>query len=219
MQINNLQNQLNQLGIQQMNPINNFNQMNNNFGMNFNNGNNIFNLNNNFNNINQQTIIFNNNMPMEFSPAFLPEQNIMKEKDYYAVRFTTTKGRTFLCKILANSSIENMMQILKNKASIELKDYIFLYDVQKIDITSQIKIKELFHNNINPNIKIFEISPYLIINFNSSSGIKTRVKYYGCLCCSPFWDLLQVYLREIGLNESCLKDLNFFLMEIHFQMI
>ena len=221
MQINNLQNQLNQIGMQQMNPINNFNQMNNNFGMNFNNTNNMVNLNNNFNNISQQPIFFNNNMPMEFSPfgipqngfspAFLPQQNIMMEENYYVTFTFYPNGRKILCKISADSSIENMIQIVKNKTSIELKYCTFLYKAAKIDIKSQLKIKELFHNNFNQNIIVCDPrSPYCsIINFNSSSGIKTQVKYYGCLCCSRFWDLLQVYLREIGLHESCLKDLKF----------
>ena len=176
MQINNLQNQLNQIGMQQMNPINNFNQMNNNFGMNFNNTNNMVNLNNNFNNKSQQPIFFNNNMPMEissfgipqngFPPAFLPQQNIIMEENYYVAFTSIPNGRKIICKISADCSIENMIQILKNKTPIELKYCIFLYDANKIDIKSQLKIKELFNNNFHPNITVYDqSSPSCLIKF------------------------------------------------------
>ena len=203
-----------------MNQINNFNQINqldNNFGMNFNNINNMF----NFNNINQQPNFLNNNIPIQFSPfgmaqngflpVFLPQQNIMKEEDYYNVSFRlSNNSKKIFCRVLADSSIEDMIQIFKKRVSVEIKDFIFLFKAEKIDINSQLKIKELFHDNLNPNITVINpFNTYLIINFNSSSGIKTQVKYYGCLCCSSFWCLLKCYLNEIGLNESCLKDLKF----------
>ena len=38
-----------------------------------------------------------------------------------------------------------MIQIYKNKASIDLNYYVFTYNNQKIDINSQVKIKEFFH--------------------------------------------------------------------------
>ena len=199
-QANNLQNQLNQLGMQQMNQMNN-----------------MINLNNNFNNINQQPTFLNNNIPIEsssfgipqnqFSPAFQPQENTVEPK-YYYVRFMAANGSEINCKVLADSSIENMFQIFKNKASIELKDYSFIYNAQKLDINSQLKIKELFIEN-HPTIIVIMVRPSLRIIFESSSGIKTQVNYYGCLCCSPFWFLLKNYLDTIGLDESCLKDLKF----------
>jgi hypothetical protein len=202
---NNLQNVLNQLGMQQMNPINNLNQMNQ-----------MNNLNSNFNNFNQQPIFSNNNIPIEpfgipqnqFFPVFQPQQNTMEEK-YYIVIFTFSDGTKVTCKVLADSSIENMFQIFKNKASIELKDYGFIYSGQKLDINSQLKIEELFEVDIAPKILVLTLHPSIKINFDSSSGIKTQVKYYGCLCCDPFWSLLQAYFETIGLDENCLKDLKF----------
>jgi hypothetical protein len=203
---NNLQNLLNQLGMQQMNPINNLNQMNNNMN----------NLNSNFNNFNQQPIFSNNNIPKEpfgipqnqFFPAFQPQQNTMEEK-YYLVIFNFSDGIRVTCKVLADNSIENMFQIFKNKASIELNDYCFIYRGQKLDINSQLKIEGLFKIDIVPKIEVITLNPSLKINFDSSSGIKTQVKYYGCLCCGSFWNLLQTYLETIGLEENCLKDLKF----------
>ena len=216
MQINNLQNQLNQLGMQQMNQINNFNQMNNNIGMNFNNGNNIINLNNNINNINPQQIFHYNNMPNDFSPFGIP-QNVFapsiqpQQNNHYNVFFRTASGNNILCLISEDSSIQNMLQIFSNKVSIELNndDYDFLYNSHKIDINSQMKVKEFFKQNLNPSIVVVGIRPSVKLTFKTSSGITTDIKYYGCVCCSPFWFLLQAYLRKIGLEESCLKDLQF----------
>jgi len=90
--------------------------MNNNFGMNFNNGNNMVNLNNNFNKINQPMEFSNFGMPKNgFSSEFLPQQNIMKEENYYNITFASTNGAKITCHVLADSSIENMIQILKIK--------------------------------------------------------------------------------------------------------
>ena len=126
---NNLQNQLNQLGMPQINNLNQMNQMNNN----------MINLNSNFNNINQQPTFFNNNIPIESSPfgipqnqfssAFQPQNNTMEEK-YYIVIFTFADGSKANCKVFADSSIENIFQIFKNKTSIELNDYNFVYNGQ-----------------------------------------------------------------------------------------
>jgi len=131
------------------------------------------------------------------------------EEKYYIVIFTFTDGSKVNCKVFADSSIKNMFQILKNKASIELNDYNFVYNGQKLDINSQLKIEELFKDYNVPTILVITLKPSLRINFDSSSGIKTQVTYYGCLCCAPFWSLLQAYLETIGLDESCLKDLKF----------
>ena len=135
----------------------------------------------------------------------------MGEK-YYTVIFTFSDGSKNICKVLANSSIENMFQILKNDgrlASIELNDFKFLYRAENIDINSQLKVEELFKDDMFPSISALALRTSLRINFNSSSGVKTQVKYYGCLCCAPFWSLLQAYLETIGLDENCLKDLKF----------
>ena len=108
-----------------------------------------------------------------------------------------------------------MIQIFKSKFSIEPEDdddFFFLYNGKKLDINSQMKIEELFNNNFVPKI-IFIFNSFSKITFNSSSGISTRVKCYGCVCCSNFWDLLEKYLREIDLNENCLKDLKFICTE------
>ena len=224
MQVNNLQNQLNQLGMQQMNQannfnqmnqVNNFNQMNNNIRMNFNNENNIMNLNNNINNINSQPIFCNNNIPIEFSPFGIP-QNVFspsiqpQQNNEYNVSFSSLIGRKFSFLIPKESSIQNMFQIFSKKASIELNnDFTFIYNSKKIDINSQMKVKELFLDRLNPCIIFSEINPSVKLTFKTSSGIITDIKYYGCVCCSSFWSLLQVYLRTIGLEESCLKDLQF----------
>ena len=116
-----------------------------------------------------------------------------------------------MCNISADSSVKDMIHIFNNKASIELKDYVFLINASKIDINSGMKIKKLFNNDTTSlkYITFFEINPSLKITFNTTFGLKTIVKYYGCLCCSPFWFLLKVYLDEIGLDENCLKDLIF----------
>ena len=76
----------------------------------------------------------------------------MKEENYYNITFTSTNRAKITCHILADSSIKNMIQILKNKTSIDLEDYSFLYNAEKIDINSQLKIKELLKENIHPNI-------------------------------------------------------------------
>lgn len=203
--------------MQQMNPMNNFNQinpMNNNIGMNFNNLNNMANLNNNFNNMNQQPFLFCNNIQMpipqnEFPPIMIPQQNNMMNENFYNVKFIIS-SRNIICPISADKSIQDMIQIFKDKTLItNLEDIAFLYDANKIDINSQKKIKELFNNNKIPVVIVLESRPSVKINFNTSSGIKTQVKYYGCLCCSPFWFLLKAYLNKIGLDESRLKDLQF----------
>ena len=236
MQLNILQNQLNQLGIQQMNQANNFNQMNqinnfnqmnqannfnqmnNNIGMNFNNENNIINLNNNINNINPQPIFCNNNKQMEFSPFGIPQNGFApsiqpNQKNYYNVLFRLSNGTKISCLIPKESSIQNMFQIFSKRVSTKLNelndDFVIIYNAQKMDINSQMKVKELFLENFHPIININEINPSVKLTFKTSSGITTDIKYYGCICCSSFWSLLQVYLREIGLEESCLKDLQF----------
>ena len=132
------------------------------------------------------------------------------EENYYKVVFKNSSGFQIFCKVSADRSIKDMIQTFNNKASIDLKDYAFIFNAKNIDINSEKKIKELF-NNDTTNLKyiiFFEIRPSLKITFNSS-GSNTIVKYYGCLCCSPFWFLLKVYLDEIGLDENCLKDLTF----------
>lgn len=150
-----------------MNLMNQMNLMNNN----------MINLNSNFNNINQQPTFINNNIPIEsspfgipqnqFSPAFQPQKNTMEEK-YYIVIFTFTDGSKVNCKVFADSSIKNMFQILKNKTSIELNDYNFVYNGQKLDINSQLKIEELFKDYNVPTILVITLKPSLRINFDSS---------------------------------------------------
>ena len=154
--------------------------------------------------------ILNNNIQNNFSCFGIPQnqQNIMTE---YYVKFRNSNGSNIICKVPADNSVKDMIQIYQNKASIEPTNYAFIYNSQKIDINSQMKIKNLFNiDDPNPLIYLFENSPPSTkITFDSSSGIKTNVKYQGCLCCSPFWALLKVYLHEIGLDENCLKDLQF----------
>ena len=77
-----------------------------------------------------------------FSPAFLPQQNIMTGENYCYVRFLTTNGNRVILTILADSSIENMIQILINKSSIKPEDNSFIYNNKKRDINSQLIIKE-----------------------------------------------------------------------------
>ena len=197
MQVNNLQNQLNQLEVQQMNQMNNFNQMN---------------QINNFNQMNQ----INNIMPMEFAPFGIPQNGFApfiqpSENNDYKVLFKTTNGKIYVCFISKDSSIQNMFQIFGTKVSkeMDIKDYAFLYNAKKLDINSQMKVTELFSTHLNPIIQAFEVNPSVKLTFKTSSGITNYIKYYGCVCCSSFWTLLQVYLREIGLEESCLKDLQF----------
>ena len=60
------------------------------------------------------------------------------------VLFLNTNGTKINCQVPSHSSIENMIQIYKNKASIDPNDYIFIYNCQKIDINSQVKFKEFF---------------------------------------------------------------------------
>jgi len=201
-----------------MNPMNNFNQinpMNNNIGMNCNNLNNMANLNNNFNNMNQQPFFFGNNIQMpvpqnEFPSIMILQQNNIMNENFYNVTFTTNSGGKIFCQISADKSIKDMIQIFMDKSSIsDLEDMFFLYNAKKLDINSQEKIKELFNDIKNPNIAVIEARSSVKINFNTSSGIKTQVKYYGCLCCSPFWYLLKAYLNKIGISEIYLKDLQF----------
>ncbi len=47
-----------------------------------------------------------------------------------------------------------MIQIYKNKASTDLKDCVFMYNNKKIDINSQIKIKESFPIFNNPIVYV-----------------------------------------------------------------
>ena len=61
-----------------------------------------------------------------------------------------------------------MFQILKNKTSIELNDYNFVYNGQKLDINSQLKIEELFKDYNVPTILVITLKPSLRINFDSS---------------------------------------------------
>jgi len=149
-QINQLQNEMNQIPANQINEF----QLNN-FIMRVHSFENQFNLlNNNFNNNNQQPTFFNINIPIEipqsvFPPAIQPQENTT-ELPIYNVRFYNSNGNKINCQVPSDSSIENMIQIYKNKTSIDLKDCIFMYNNKKIDINSQIKIKEFFPIFNNP---------------------------------------------------------------------
>jgi len=204
MQILSLQNQLNILRLQQMNQINNPNQMNN---INLNN---MVNLNNNINNMNpQQPFFISNNIPIPSLPIGIPQNGFSQENDYTLI-FDIPSGTKIVCYVSADKSIKEMIQIFINKVGIEQEDlkYIFfLFNSKKIDINSEEKIKDLFGGIHNP--KIFFYDPSIKITFNTTFGIKTIVRFRGCLCCTRFWDLLKVYLDKIGLDENCLKDLKF----------
>ena len=178
--------------------------------MNFNNANNMFNINNNIIIINQQPNFFNNNIPLDFSPFGSP-QNLMIQESFYDVQFSTAKGNKFNYKFLADNSIKDILQIFLKIKSIDPEDVCFLCNARKLDINSQKKIKDLASNNSNVIIiTVIEINnPHIKINFNTSSGIKTMVKFSGCLCCSSFWELLKNYIHNIGLYESDLKNLKF----------
>ena len=52
-----------------------------------------------------------------------------------------------------------MFQIFKNKTSIELNDYSFVYNGQKLDINSQLKIEELFKDYKVPTILVIRLKP------------------------------------------------------------
>jgi hypothetical protein len=206
MQILSLQNQLNILRLQQMNQINNPNQMNN---INLNN---MVNLNNNINNMNpQQPFFISNNIPIPSLPIGIPQNGFSQENDYTLI-FDIPSGTKIVCYVSADKSIKEMIQIFINKVGIEqedLKDIVFLFNSKKIDINSEEKIKELFGSSLNPRILFVWPNPPTKITFNSTFGIKTIVRFRGCLCCTRFWDLLKVYLDKIGLDENCLKDLKF----------
>ena len=81
------------------------------------------------------------------------------EEKYYLVIFNFSDGIRVTCKVLADNSIENMFQIFKNKASIELNDYCFIYRGQKLDINSQLKIEGLFKIDIVPKIEVITLNP------------------------------------------------------------
>ena len=206
MQILSLQNQLNILRLQQMNQTNNPNQMNN---INLNN---MVNLNNNINNMNpQQPFFISNNIPIPSLPIGIPQNGFSQENDYTLI-FDIPSGTKIVCYVSADRSIKEMIQIFINKVGIEqedLKDIVFLFNSKKIDINSEEKIKELFGSSLNPRILFVWPNPPTKITFNSTFGIKTIVRFRGCLCCTRFWDLLKVYLDKIGLDENCLKDLKF----------
>ena len=205
-QILNLQNQLNMLRMQQMNPISNPNQMNN---INLNN---MVNLNNNINNMNpQQQFFISNNIPIQSPPIGIPRNGFSQENDYTLI-FYTPSGTKIICYVSADKSIKEMIQVFINKIEIEqedLKNIGFVFNSQKIDINSQEKIKDLFGSSHNPRILFVWPNPPSKITFNSTFGIKTIVRFRGCLCCTRFWHLLKVYLDKIGLDENCLKDLKF----------
>ena len=204
-QILNLQNQLNMLRMQQMNPISNPNQMNN---INLNN---MVNLNNNINNMNpQQPFFISNNIPIQSLPIGILQNGFSQENDY-EVRFYCPNRTNITYCVSADKSIKEMIQIFINKIGIEQEDlkYIFFFfNSKKIDINSEKKIKDLFDGIHNPEIVLYELNPSKI-TFNTTFGIKTIVRFSGCLCCTRFWDLLKVYLDKIGLDENCLKDLKF----------
>ena len=50
-----------------------------------------------------------------------------------------------------------LLKIYKNKTSIDLKDCVFMYNNKKIDINSQIKIKEFFPYGNNPKVYVFRL--------------------------------------------------------------
>jgi len=154
-QINQLQNEMNQI------PANQINQFQLNiFLMGVHYLQNQFNQLNNFNNNNHQPTFSNNNIPIEgipqneFSPAFQPQENTT-ELPIYNVRFYNANGSKIACQVPSDSSIENMIQIYKNKTSIDLKDCIFMYNNKKIDINSQIKIKEFFPYGNNAIVYVY----------------------------------------------------------------
>ena len=63
----------------------------------------------------------------------------------FNVGFQKADGSRIYCQVPSDSSIENMIQIYKNKTSIDLNHYVFMFNGEKIDINSQIKINEFFN--------------------------------------------------------------------------
>ena len=68
------------------------------------------------------------------------------------VKFKKTDGSIINCAVPFDISIENLIQIYKNKTSIDLNHYAFIFNGEKIDINSQLKINEFFSKLISPII-------------------------------------------------------------------
>lgn len=127
----------------------------------------------------------------------------MGEK-YYTVIFTFSDGSKNICKVLANSSIENMFQILKNDgrlASIELNDFKFLYRAENIDINSQLKVEELFKDDMFPSISALALRTSLRINFNSSSGVNLKLNTMAVFAVLLFGLYCKLILRQLVLMK------------------
>ena len=68
------------------------------------------------------------------------------------VKFKKTDGSIINFVVPSDISIENLIRTYKNKTSIDLNHYIFLYNSQKIDINSQLKFNEFFDKLFSPTI-------------------------------------------------------------------